>query len=351
MKEFERTHEIREVVGPHATISLHSVAADVTVRGVDGDEARIVLRYAMRSPDDATAGRIDAAFDAAVRRAPGSLEVRSVEGLAMSDLPSVVGSGALAALARAFGLASTTRMELQAELPRGTALSVETVSGGVGVSGIVGSQRYRTVSGGLRLVDVEGDVRIDTTSGSSLVESPSGLGLEWHSVSGDLRARAATLATVRLDSLSGDARLEGRLAPEGDHRMKSVSGALRLAPSDGLVAEVRTLSGGVHSELPHRVEGTTGRQLLVVGPGGPRLRFESMSGGLWIGRPVAPERRAAPAPVAPSPVAADPGPSPDATQGADASSADERLAILRAVERGEIGVDEAMRRLGTASRA
>lgn len=350
MTGYERTREIRHTVGPAGEVVVHSIAANVTVRAVAGDEARAILRYALRSPDDAAAQRIEDAFDSAVIRGPGRLEVSSVERAIAGDLPSAIANGTLGAVARALRLAWSASMELQIDVPAGTRVAVETVSGRVSATGLTATQRYRTVSGALRISDGQGDVWVDTTSGATMLESPGRIRLEWHAVSGDLRARAATVAGMRLDSLSGDAWVEAALVPDGEYRAKTVSGDLRLAPDGGLVAEVRTISGGVRSEMPHRLEGASGRRVLVVGDGGPRVRFESMSGGLAVVRPgVRPDTAPAEPPQAAVPPASEPPQASGPTGGAAAP--EDQLAILRAVERGEIDVDEAMRRLGARSHA
>jgi hypothetical protein len=100
-----------------------------------------------------------------------------------------------------------------------------------------------------------------------------------------------------------------------------------------MTVSVRGLSSDVHASVPHRVEGSTDRRRLIVGDGAATVNFNSMSGDLSVvsSRQAATE---APKPAMPA------GP-------AAAPTADERLAILDALEKGEIDVDEALRRLGS----
>jgi hypothetical protein len=84
---------------------------------------------------------------------------------------------------------------------------------------------------------------------------------------------------------------------------------------------------------------------VTVGAGGPTVLFNSMSGDLAINRPrrldrVVPQPPAAPIPP-PAPLAGAPMPPAPST----APSAADQLEILQALERGEIDVDEASRRL------
>jgi hypothetical protein len=91
------------------------------------------------------------------------------------------------------------------------------------------------------------------------------------------------------------------------------------------------MSTDIHSALPHRLEGRADRRRLVLGDGAASVAFNSMSGDLAVTRS---RQRPGPAEtsVAPAP--------------RTATDTEERGVILGALERGEIDVDEAMRRLG-----
>jgi len=102
--------------------------------------------------------------------------------------------------------------------------------------------------------------------------------------------------------------------------------------TDHLTVEVRGLSTDADIRLPHRSEGSRDRRRYVIGDGTAHLLFSSMSGDIE----VRPPRRTGNAPPPPSPPAA---PQPPA---ADASA---QMAVLQALERGEIDVEEATRRL------
>jgi hypothetical protein len=107
--------------------------------------------------------------------------------------------------------------------------------------------------------------------------------------------------------------------------------------------------------MPHRIERTDGRRVIVVGDGVARIAVATMSGDVKVGKPRSreivitpnsrrPARSAPTPPPAPAPAAdADP-PSPSAAAIA-AAYEDARLTILKQLERGEIDVTEAGRRL------
>jgi hypothetical protein len=146
------------------------------------------------------------------------------------------------------------------------------------------------------------------------------------------------------------------MAPGEHHRIESVSGDLQLVPAAGLRLQVSGFSSDVDSELPYREESRGGRRVLVIGDGGAEVSFRTMSGDASIlaGR----FSTAQPPPDATLPGEARPGtkragPPPPGEPPRDAArpiapAADRRLEILRAVERGEIDVNEATRLLEEA---
>jgi len=110
--------------------------------------------------------------------------------------------------------------------------------------------------------------------------------------------------------------------------------------------EAETITGELSSELPSKRESQPGRKVLVIGRPGPTLAFRSVSGDLRVVEP----RDAGPVmdPVTATPTAAgtavDEPLAPVVTNPTDADA--RRLAILRALEAGEISVTEAAERLG-----
>ncbi|RPH33247.1 MAG: hypothetical protein EHM90_06460 [Chloroflexi bacterium] len=111
-----------------------------------------------------------------------------------------------------------------------------------------------------------------------------------------------------------------------------------------MTISVRGLSSDVHSSLPHRVEGNADRRRLIVGDGAASLSFSSMSGDLSVTR----SRQAAAASAMPAVTESADAAEPTAPS-LDATAANSQTEVLAALERGEIDVDEAMRRLGDES--
>ena len=163
-----------------------------------------------------------------------------------------------------------------------------------------------------------------------------------------------------------------------------------------MTAELRAISGSITSHVPHRLEGSRGFWRSVVGDGKATFKANTTSGSLRIlaAQPgdhiVAAAAPAAPAvPVAPAAPGAHAAPgspteppaaatvdssghagfesspaaedterreteetwNPDETGEAEQAGPDpEELAVLQALERGEIGVDEAAERLDRSRR-
>jgi DUF4097 and DUF4098 domain-containing protein YvlB len=205
----------------------------------------------------------------------------------------------------------------------------------VTATGFRGPQQYRTVSGDLVLEDVGGDLRVKGVSSDISLRASETLSfLEINTVSGDVSAVAPAVEQLRVVTVSGDVELETALADGPEHRVETVSGDFSLGlRGGGLTVEVRGLSTDVDVRLPHRAEGSRDRRRYVIGDGGPDLLFSSMSGDIEV---RAPHRGV---PVPPTPPEPPKPPMPRSVDGR------QQLDVLRALERGEIDVDEAARRL------
>lgn len=279
-----------------------------------------------------------------------------------------------------FRLGTSGSRDLELEVPRRANVQVRTASADVDARELAGTTAWTTASGDLRLSLASERVSLQTVSGDAEVIAASPIQVEARTVSGDLRVRADLLVAGRLSTTSGDILVEGDLG-YGPHEIDTVSGDVRLATGAELRVETRSITGAVRSDVDHRFEGghgigASGR--LIVGAGIVPVRWRSMSGDLRITapgsnrppsspersvpeRPVA-ERSVPERPVAEGPTRPDPDPAPpvigvvaEARAGANPSGqprrqrteeqAEARLEILRALERGELSIDEANGRL------
>ena len=319
MGSYVRTQSIDHNVGDRGRASLKVTSGDVRVRGIPGGEAHIRATFEISASSEADADRIFEAVQLRVNRAPGELSVQEHEG--DFSLGSVIKG--------LFGTGDRYELTVECDVPSAADLELTAVSSDVDATDLRGDQRYRTVSGDLSVSNAGGSVRLESVSGDATIGAEDQLSIHAQSVSGDLHITAPTLRSLRANTVSGDIELEAQLADGGDFQVETVSGDLAVGLVGDATFEIRGLSTDVHSELDHRLEGQVDRRRLIVGNGGPRLVFNSMSGDVDVRRP----RRLSPQ--------ASSSPMPEVTP----SEKQSELDVLRALERGEIDVDEATRRL------
>ncbi len=329
MATFVRTQEIAHEIGERGRLALRLTNPDVQMRADDGTDARVRITFEIRASTDAEADEIFDRLRYHVTAGEGSLEVAEPKHGAGAGLGSLV-----RLLVSGSGQVDTS---IEVDAPRLSELRYEGVSADLTATGFGGSQEYRTVSGDLVLDGIGGDVRIKGVSSDISLRADSPLSaLEINTVSGDISGFAPRIEQLRAATVSGDVELEGILAEGPEHRIETVSGDVSLGVTDNLTLEVRGLSTDADIRLPHRSEGSRDRRRYVIGEGKAQLLFSSMSGDIE----VRPPRRAGQAPQPPTPVTPPTPPRPPAI------GDDEQLSVLRALERGEIDVEEATRRLG-----
>ncbi|HEX6655354.1 MAG TPA: DUF4097 family beta strand repeat-containing protein [Candidatus Limnocylindria bacterium] len=334
MATFVRTQTIEHKIGRSGRLDLRVTSGDVVVRGTDGNEVRITANFEIRAGSDEEATEIFDEVQLKVDKRDGMLVVQDHD-----DHPSL---GKL--VGRIFSGVGQVELDVQVDMPQGAELRLDGVSGDLSVAGLDGDQRYNSVSGDVSLSRAGGNVRLNTVSGDATLRSTSPIGLRAETVSGDLSLIGPTITDLRVNTVSGDVEIEGQLADRGEHRLETVSGDVVFGLVGGATFEVRGIASDVSSDLDHRIEGRQDRRRVTVGSGGPSVLFNSMSGDLSINRPRRLDRIV---PQPPTPPAAPPSPP---TPPAPEPSAEDQLAILQALERGEIDVEEASRRLSGAPR-
>jgi hypothetical protein len=380
MGTLERTETLTHRIGTNGRLSIKSITGTLRVRGVDGDEARLTVRYRIRAADQDSAERALDTGRVIVDRGPGSLEVETPERRLSTGLAWLFGGARVGA-------------DFTVDVPWGTKVRYETMSGSIEATSLVGDQKYRTVSGDIRLWSLGGLVEAGSISGSITLDDGGDLRLRANTISGGIKVRARRFYGLTLSSTSGSIAVVGALDPSGDHRAESISGSVVLTPLNGVTAELRAVSGSIVSDVEHRLEGGRGHWRSIVGDGAALFRVNSTSGSLRImaarpgdyvataAAPAAPSTPPAPSPSAPAwttpssppssgsdkvPAApAEPAEPPASTAAEESGppqteetwnpdesgdveqdlAQDEELAVLQALERGEIGVDEAAERL------
>ncbi|HEX2627241.1 MAG TPA: DUF4097 family beta strand repeat-containing protein [Candidatus Limnocylindrales bacterium] len=303
-------------IGPRGRFILRQAAGEISIRGVEGDTARV------RLDGDRPLAEL---FD--IETGNGKLELRQKERFGLG-----------------FKMFRNDAPELEIEVPHGASVLIDSASGELEASDLDGEKQFRTASGDVQLRRLAGPVEVQTVSGDINVEGQAPIDLSLRSVSGDVRVRVPRLKRLDLTTTSGDLWLDAELGGDGPFALRSISGDATIVGRSGFRVEAETITGDLSSEVPAKRESMPGRRIMVVGRPGPTLGFRSVSGDLRVVQP----REAAPvmAPSAPdAPDAPEPPrpPMPPSAPAADVDAA--RLDILRELERGDITVAEATERL------
>lgn len=330
MARFVRVQNIRHPIGAAGRFDLSLTSADVRLRAVEDSDVNLRATFEIRADSEQQADEIFQRVQLVIQSGNERLDVREPQG-------SQSLRGVLDRLVRGAGV----NLSVEADVPASAEVRLETVSGDVTAEGLQGAQRYTTVSGDLFATGSGGSLRINTVSGDVTVRGERPISLRSEAVSGDLSLAVPRIDDLRTHSVSGDVEIEGAMVPTGEFRAETVSGDLLVRLLGSAIFDVRGISTDISSELDHRIEGRLDRRRVMVGAGGPTFVFSSMSGDLSIRRP----RR-----MKPMESDAEP-PAPQSTAPGRQVDENEQLAVLQALERGEINVDEAARRLGGGSDA
>jgi len=330
MATYVRQQEITHRIGQAGRFQLKLTDGNVRIRPADGDEVRLHGTFEISAGSDAEADRILEEVRLIASSGPSFLEVRGPHDDEPRNLRQALGLPDGSTLRSWITGRPRAELSIEAEIPAGSDVRVETVSGDLVAEGMTGEQRYSSVSGDQYLTELGGAVRLTTVSGDATLRAVSGIRLRAESVSGDLSVIAPRLEELRASTVSGDLEIEGEPAPDREHRIESVSGDLRFGLVGSATFDVRGIATDIHADMPHRVEGRMDRRRVVIGSGKPTVVFSSMSGDIAVRHP----RRVGNAPT-------------QADDHEPASSAS--LDVLRALERGEIDVEEASRRLAERS--
>lgn len=190
--------------------------------------------------------------------------------------------------------------DLQISVPRGVALSVETVSADIDVAAVERSVDVESVSGTITLTGRARDVKVESVSGNVTVkgalarvnaESVSGTvrlegisgEIDAETVSGSIEVSGSEISNASCESVSGNISFTGGLSREGRYSFDSFSGSVTLQLPDDTDADVSmsTFSGRVVNELTGtKVSGKEAS--LTLGDGGADLEINTFSGSALI---------------------------------------------------------------------
>jgi hypothetical protein len=258
-----------------------------------------------------------------------------------------------------FGMLTGGRVsfDLTVELPRAAVTAdparvrIRTANGDVKIDEFVGTVDVTTANGEVETNRTNGEVSIHAANGDLTMNYPKGT-VTARTVSGDLTVFAGDLSRFTLNTVNGDTTVQTALTGDAS-RIDGVNGDVRLdlifPAATGGTLSVRSVTGDTHVEAPFRSVAKRTWRIGPGGEGGPSVAVKTVSGDLEargklsdeVDRPV--ESIIAIPPRPPEPPR--PPAAPDGPTVPDEAVTDPRLAVLQAVERGEIDIDEAMRRL------
>ncbi len=331
------------VDGP-ATLDLETIAGNVTVTGGEGDEVQVTARRHLWGSDEEDARRqrrvgmtqqgntitireeqpeLAYIFAFISRGSWVDFEIRVPR---ETSLVLVTSSGDLSVSAVSGTVhLQTISGDVRAEDVEG-AVSVDTSSGNVTLIGLRkgGNVRVSTISGDLELHEIAADsLTVSTRSGYvQLEKSAFDNGLDVETVSGDVTATDVRATSCRLVSSSGNLTLDGcrgsldartisgeisasevqeaqlvlessngnitfsgSLSDEGEHRVETVSGDVRLIlPAESAFdLDIATISGSIQTEFAVTVtEFNDERVVGQVNGGGSLLRINTSSGNITL---------------------------------------------------------------------
>ncbi len=334
--------QIQHSIGQTGQLTINNVSGEVRLRGIDGGEATVRIR--------SESGRSEW-LPVTVRKGDGALTI------------DVEKHGSFAMFGTWFG--SHDGIEFDVSVPRAARVSINTVSADIRAAALTGEQAYKTVSGDLLIESTGGKVRAVTVSGDLNVDAQSPLELTANTTSGDVLVRGATVDRFDAHTVSGDIRLDGSLAAGNVHTVETVSGDFTVNSPSGVTVDVKR-----SMDLRHG-----GSRGFIAGDGAAQVHFRTLSGDCdvrggyetdgggrdrqrkhgkhdrferqlerRIERQVRSHLRGRSSDEISFPGASDYSEPAVATT----RQAVDQLEVLRALERGEIDVEEATRRLQEA---
>jgi hypothetical protein len=314
---------IEHTIGERGRFTLRVPSGDIRVRGVDGEVARV---------RDLDGHSLSDRFQ--IETGEGSLSLRAPDGINLLVDLSFLRKGHSA--------------DLEIDVPHHAIVQLETASADIEADRLLGETRIRTASGELMLTAAGGSIDIEAVSGDVQVTGDLPMSVACRTVSGDVAVEAPKLSRFQAKTTSGDIRVTGELKGDGPFSVDTVSGDALVVTPTGLRVESKTVAGEITTPERWKSEGGRGTRAFSIGGGEIPFAFRSISGDLTINAPKGTSSSTEPSipPMAPIPPTAPVPPlAPVAPMAEDDSVADARLEVLKALERGEITIEDATAKL------
>ena len=296
---------------PGGRVTLSNINGETTVTGVDGDDDDLTIRATKRLVGRGTAEALDRVeIEIEERGNRVAVEPRYRRRSFLESLGNLLGGGS-----------GSVAVDYAVTVPRGTSVTIESISGDVTVEGVDGETRIEVVSGDVRLASLARLVEVEAVSGAlqlADVSSEDALSaetvsgrldmnrvraprLEVASVSGAVALHAVESRRVEVETVSGSVTFDGTFADDGRYEFESHSGDIHLSVphGSGFEIEAESFSGELRSGVPIRIGvgdragDTVSGEVTVfergsrsirglAGGGGPRVELSTFSGDMSI---------------------------------------------------------------------
>jgi len=279
-------------IGEAGELVLKNVVGDITVKAGGGREATVEIVRVSR-------GRTDADAKLGLERVTAEVTVRGERGSVIAQYSDDRRPN------------YSVAVNYTVTTPVGTRLTVDTIAGGVKISGLHGDLSTSGVSGGVEITECTRVVSAKTIAGTLTLTGVQSAGkldvggvsavvrltgvkaprLGVSVISGTISAKDVQAEAVTMSSISGDIEFAGTLAPKGRYEFQAHSGTVRLGITGGYDLEMRTFSGQVSADpsvgltTTVKAGGPAVRSLKgVVGAGGAAVVATTFSGNVWVGK-------------------------------------------------------------------
>jgi len=258
-------------IGAKATISIENIAGQIEIRGWDKKEAHLTGELG-NSVDELEVNASKSGLQISVVN-------RDERNIDNTELKLMVPHGAsidATGVSADINVSGLDNEKLTASSVSGDVevsatsqrVSIESVSGDVGFSGLTKRISAESVSGDIELTGIAGEIAAST-------------------VSGDMELQAGLIESGKLETVSGDITVSGKLSGNGKLGAESMSGDVTISlPADqsGLF-KAQSFSGRISTDfgsVDHEKHGPGSHLKHVAGKGGAEVRVESFSGNIKL---------------------------------------------------------------------
>ncbi|MGH2442519.1 MAG: DUF4097 family beta strand repeat-containing protein [Chloroflexota bacterium] len=302
-------------VSPGSHLDISNVSGSVNVRAGEPD---VITMHAVKSGSD----RSQANTVIEIAQDGNSVQVKTTQASQRFGILSQLGS--------------PCSVNFELRVPPDCRVSAHAVSSSIAVSELNTDLTLHSVSGGIDMADITGDCTVSNVSGKIQGRRLAGA-LIVNTTSGSTDIRDSRIASANLNSVSGGCTLETPLFHGRHYFAKTVSGNMKLKvpPDTGASIQLKTVSGKVVvSGLPANAlksgpKGWSGR----VGDGGASVEMHSVSGSIQVEGSGEVES----------------GQTPDrhgsTVSPRAAQTESQSMDVLRALQDGDLTVEEALQRL------